>query len=503
MDDAIIPAITSKRGSIARAVLIRALASVCVLSPAACSSDTRSVSLPSFGDVSDAPPAIQTAAQAVVRIETAGSAATGSFVSPTGILLTNNHVLGVEVCPLEGCYAKITFLHQRHSAPQEPQTVFVVPLAVDVGLDIAAVQVSSNPGAAPMDTPHYLTLASRDPVSLQGAHIHVVGHPEGHLKKWAQGQVVDSDGTWVEFTAFSLPGSSGSPLLDDEGHMVGILHRGPTTLDLVSPSGVDVYSIGTASSAIIPAMGAPLPPTMWSINAQATDDDVAKHQVLYLNARAPNATVNATSRPVLTSLGVACDGALSRQNYLSPDDLERGLAPCTQAELWIECRADTKPGGFGVCPDDADGWLQRYQGVYDRWRALNGHLSLDMVSFGPAALTASESQGVSTGGLKLVAALSAADAPLDFTVAAYLAAFNIDAYAATAIADFVHGYGKVPGYALQATDIASAALWLNHNDKLTGPDAISFLKSLIGDDRVDVGSKLYIEDVLYRSGALE
>jgi hypothetical protein len=102
----------------------------------------------------------------VVRIHTAGSSATGSFISPTGILLTNNHVLGVDVCPREGCYAQITFLYQRHSAPQEPQTVFVVPLAVDVGLNMAALQVSSGPGATPMATPHYLTLASRDPGSL-------------------------------------------------------------------------------------------------------------------------------------------------------------------------------------------------------------------------------------------------------------------------------------------------------------------------------------------------
>src|SRR5207302_3942186 len=119
--------------------------------------------------------------QGVVRIRTAGSFATGSFISPTGILLTNNHVLGVEVCPQEGCYAEITFVYQRHSAPQQPQTVFVVPLAVDVGLDMAAVQVSTGPGGAAMDTPHYVTLASRDPRSLQGTHLYVAGPPEGHL----------------------------------------------------------------------------------------------------------------------------------------------------------------------------------------------------------------------------------------------------------------------------------------------------------------------------------
>jgi hypothetical protein len=473
------------------------------LSLAECSDGAQPVSLPSFRDVSEAPPPIQAAAQAVVRIHTPGSSATGSFISPTGILLTNNHVLGVEVCPVEGCYAQVTFLYQRHSAPQEPQTVYVVPLAVDVGLDMAALQVSSGPGAAPMDTPHYLTLASRDPGSLQGARIHVVGHPEGHLKKWTQGQVVDSDGTWISFTAYSLPGNSGSPLLDDQGHMVGILHRGPTSLDLVSSSGVDVFSIGTASSALIAAMSAPLPQSMWSIHAHGTDADIAKHQTLYLNARAPNSNVDAASRPVLSSLGVACDAGLARQDIVSPDDLANSLDPCTRAELWIECRTDATPGSWGVCPQDTTAWLDRYQSVYDHWRALNGELSLDMVSFGPAAMASSKAQGMSAGGQRLTVALSAAGPSLDFNIAAYLAAFNVDSYGATAIVDFVQGYGKVPGYPLQATDIASAALWLNQAGKMRGSDTISFLKALASDDRIDVGTKLFIEDVLYRSGALD
>ena len=29
-------------------------------------------------------------------------------MSPQGLLLTNNHVLGVDLCPIEGCFAQIT-----------------------------------------------------------------------------------------------------------------------------------------------------------------------------------------------------------------------------------------------------------------------------------------------------------------------------------------------------------------------------------------------------------
>jgi S1-C subfamily serine protease len=186
------------RGGHRRMTISGGLLAIAALPLVACSGNGGgSIALPSFSDVSDAPPAIRAAAQAVVRISTAGELATGSFISATGVLLTNNHVLGVDICPIEGCYAQITFLYQRHSARQTPQTVFVVP----VGLDMAVVQVYDRPGGPPLDTPSFLTLASRSPVSLVGTHVNVVGHPEGNLKKWTQGTVSDTDGTWILFTA--------------------------------------------------------------------------------------------------------------------------------------------------------------------------------------------------------------------------------------------------------------------------------------------------------------
>ena len=470
---------------------------------AGCSNHGPSVTLPGFKDVSDAPAVIQTAAKAVVKVGTSGEFATGSFISPHGVLLTNNHVLGVGICPLEGCYVEITFMQQRHSKPQQPQTVFVVPLAVDVGLDMAVVQVSDTPGGAPLDTPSFLTLDSRDAASLVGTHIHVVGHPEGHLKKWSEGEVVDINGAWISTTAFTLPGSSGSPILDDAGHLVGIEHRGPTSQDLGSNVGVDESSIGTASAALIAAMSAPLPPAMWSIAAPATDDDVVAHQVLYLNGHAKDATVSGMPKRVLSSLGSACDAALARNDFASPNDLASALAPCTDAMDWIECRSDAPAGGFGVCPDDVTAWRSRYQGVFDHWHELNGQLELAPIAFGDAALEAYKSNGQAVASQNLRQALGAAMTPLDFDVANYLAAFDVESYDGARLVDFLQGYSNVPGYALSGTSIASAMLWLNNNMAVSGPDVRTFLQRLAGDDNIDLGAKLYIEEVLYESGALD
>jgi V8-like Glu-specific endopeptidase len=467
-----------------------------------------SVHLPGFADVYQAPPAIQTAARAVVRIGTTGELATGSFISPNGILLTNNHVLGVGICPAEGCYAQLTFMYQRHSSNPVTESVFVKPIAVDIGLDMAVVQTydtSNNPLA----TPDYLTIDSHDPASLVGTHVHVVGHPEGHLKKWSQGEVIDTSGQWIWFSAYALPGNSGSPILDDDGHMVGILHRGPSSQDLISSNGVDEYSIGTASSALVAAMAAPLPASIWSTQTPTDDNGAVAHQQVYLNARVATAQVGGAPKQIIDSLGTACDAALAVQSYASPDDLESALAPCFEATAWIDCIQTTgnsgsaaSSPGFSVCPTDVAAWQQRYQSAFDALRMLNGMLELDLVTFAPEYLATSKQAGFASAAQNLQATLAAANPPLDFTIANVLAAFGVFSYQGTSLVDYVHNYGKVPGYGIAGTDIASTALWLFDNGAISRTDVLSVLQSLASDPNVDEGAKLYVEDELYQAHSI-
>jgi V8-like Glu-specific endopeptidase len=472
----------------------------------ACSSSSpvKEPDLPSFRNVTEAPAPIQTAARAVVRIGTTGEFGTGSFISPTGVLLTNNHILGVSICPREGCYAQLTFMHQHGSPPQDPQTVFVVPLAIDVGLDIAEMQVYVAPGAAQLATPDYLTLDAHDATSLQGTHIHVVGHPEGKLKKWSEGQVVDVDGSWIYSDAFSLPGNSGSPLLDDQGHMVGILHRGSTSQDMETSDGVDEFLIGSASAPIVAALAAPLPASLVSVAAPATDDDVLANELVYLNARTtsvPSAIDGDPARTVLSILGTACDAGLARQDYASPEDMAGALTPCTQAEAWIDCRADSTSTAFKVCPPDTDAWSTRYTGVSAHWRALNGELSLDELSFAPAYLAPSLAAARMIGSDTLQAALASANPILDFSLSNYLAAFDITSYQSKDLPTFILDYKSFPDYALAGTSIVNTALWLNTDGAMSGTDTIAFLRALGANDGIELGTKLAVEDVLYESGA--
>jgi V8-like Glu-specific endopeptidase len=468
-----------------------------------CSSDH--IDLPGFNDVTSAPAAIRRAARGVVLVGTAGAVATGSFVSESGVLLTNNHVLGDTVCPVEGCYVQLTWMYQRGEPRQQPQSVFAVPMAVNPGLDVAVVQLYAWAGGPKLSTPEHLTFRAVDPGSLLGTHVTVVGHPEGSLKKWTDGVVIDLDGNWFQSTAYILPGESGSPALDDGGNIVGIVHRGPTGEDLISSAGVNVYSVGTASGSIMAAMSMPLPTAMISTTAATTESAFLENDRVYLNAHVSTVTVESGPAAVLALLGQACDAGLAQQAYASPSDLDSALNPCYEASRWIDCRVDTTPAFYGVVcpsPSDAAAWANRFQSVNLCWRDMNGRLDLGLISFGIAALSGSMSAGKAAGALSLQQALSSAQPPLDFELAYYLAAFGITGYSGTRIVDYVKNYQAVSHYEYQATDVAAAAAWLYSNSALAKVDVLGLLSRLHDDPRVSVGTKLYIERVQYSFGAL-
>ena len=459
--------------------------------------------LPSFHEVNTAPAKIQTAAEAVVRIRMAAGYGTGAFISSSGLLLTNDHVLGDTVCPIEGCSIQLTFDFQIGKPVPTPMTVFAVPQSVDVGLDMAIAQIYDAPGGTPLATPSFLGFHDLDAASLLGTHVTVVGHPEGALKKWTDGQVVDAAGDWFTTDAYTLPGNSGSPMLDDNGEIVGLIHRGPTSEDLITDDSVDVYSIGTASASLSAAMSAPLPAEMISLAADTTVQGLIANDLVYLNGRATGASVGGTETNILGTLGQACDTALARTDFVSPDDLAAALQPCNDGQRWIECRYDETLPAYGVvCPSasDTSAWANRFQMMNQLWVAMNGNADLTPVSFGIAALSSSKAAGLSAGATSLDAAVTSAGQALDFSVANYLSAFAVPSYAGNDTLTWLRAYKTQPDYALYATSIASAFLWSTDNGRIDSTEARSVLADLAGNGNVTVGSNLYIQYQQYLRG---
>ena len=469
------------------------------------SSSTAGSDPPHLNDIVTATAAVQKAANAVVLIHTAGFLASGSFISGTGLLLTNNHVLGDTVCPREGCYVQITFMRQRGQQRQQPETVFAVPQSVDVGLDMAVVQMYDRPGGNELTTPEYLSFNAQTTSSLIGTHVTIIGHPDGRLKKWSDGVVFDANGDWFKSTNYSLPGNSGSPVVDDNGKIVGLIHRGPTAEDLFTSNGANLYSVCTASAPLVAAMTAPLPSVMISTAAATTAEQFLANDYVYLNAHAATVDADGATTTPLALLGKACDVALARQDFLSPDDLTSALTPCFHAQTWIECRTDANSVPYGVvCPTgtDASAWADRFRKMNSLQVAMNGAMDYYSVSFAMASLQTTMQAGYNAGAQSLQQAMSVTNPVLDFTGAYYLAAFDVGSYNSTYIKNYVANYQQVSNYGQQASYIALAGDWLWYFGSLQKTDLLPFLAQLYGDPNTSTGTKLLIEDIQYGLGAL-
>lgn len=478
----------------------------CALS--ACSDDDDKergpdITLPKFYDLPSAPTEIQTAAKAVVRLTTARYYGTGSFISENGLLLTNNHVLGETECPVEGCVVSVAVLHQIGEEPQDDQQYWATPVTFDAGLDIAILQLGPlDSDEPPLKTPSYLKFDEQTGEDLLGQRVTVVGHPEGALKKWSEGTVVEATGKWITTTNFILSGDSGSPILNDDGKIVGIVHRGPDDIDLISDEGVNVYTIGSPSAAIKAALNAPLPATAFSGTADTTEANALDYDSALLNAQQTTVSVAGTQVDLLDILGRACDLALNDKDYPSLEHLYSNLYPCFAAESWIDCRQDYAT--YPICPSDAERplWRERFQTLNAIQMAMTG--IVDYASIGPAIaqLENTYDEGVVAGTKSLQQVLDAASPTLNFELAYYLAMFEIADYDGTSVSAYITNYSKVPGYELGATSVAYAGSWLAGNRAISVPQLVTLLKSLMSDSKVDISAKLASESMLYSLGAL-
>jgi hypothetical protein len=195
-------------------------------------------------EMKTAPSAIARSSRAVVRIQSRNEAfGTGFFIAPNGFLVTNAHVVGPENCTREGCYVKLD-LQLDHEQTPETKEVFLVPKYTDSIQDLSIFSVfdpseGKFPGK-PFQGPEGLTFA--EGTSATGG-LYLAGHPFAGLKRWSVGTAVRQEGYWTHTDHFVPSGNSGSPILNDQGHISGFVHRardaGEETLDLfaVRPSG--------------------------------------------------------------------------------------------------------------------------------------------------------------------------------------------------------------------------------------------------------------------------
>jgi Trypsin-like peptidase domain len=153
--------------------------------------------------VAHAKPAI---VQLEVRTEHGFKSGTGFFVSPDGYLVTNAHVIA-------GALNENDFV----ATATDGTHYFVERIAyVDQDADIAIVKFDCS-GVA------YLEPDLHDDVA-EGQTVLVIGNPEGLQGTVSNGLVaaIRKDPDLIQITAPISPGSSGSPVLNEDGRVVGV-----------------------------------------------------------------------------------------------------------------------------------------------------------------------------------------------------------------------------------------------------------------------------------------
>lgn len=159
---------------------------------------------------------------------------TGSLVSPR-LLLTNNHVLESAA---DAADSRVEFDYQvdpdgvpLHSVSfaLDPDAFFIT----DPELDYSLVAVIERAGGRELAEFGWNRLIAAEGKVLRGEKVNIVQHPGGEPKQLAlrENKVVDLLERFIHYQTDTAPGSSGSPVFNDEWQLIALHHSGVPKTD--------------------------------------------------------------------------------------------------------------------------------------------------------------------------------------------------------------------------------------------------------------------------------
>lgn len=181
------------------------------------------------------------AARSVGRISVRGPRGsgygTGFLVSPR-LLLTNHHVLGDET---EAAASYVEFDYQAgldgkplatKAFAFDPGAFFLSSPATELDFTLVAVDPAGTRGDD-LAAFGFLELIEQDGKVVLGEFVDVIQHPNGEPKQLAlrENQIVDRLERFLHYETDTAPGSSGSPVFNDQWELVALHHSGVPEVD--------------------------------------------------------------------------------------------------------------------------------------------------------------------------------------------------------------------------------------------------------------------------------
>ncbi|MBI4403143.1 MAG: trypsin-like peptidase domain-containing protein [Deltaproteobacteria bacterium] len=489
-----------------------------VLVVAGCGKDREIIKLqvPKYDEmknVSEAPEPLKRAAQAVIKLEAFnGGGGTASFISPDGLILTNNHVLGLGIdgstCAREGCFVNISYDFQIGKKSRTVQ-VFAEPVQVSAEMDAAIHQLwTDSSKTRKVASPHHLDIEPQTPEQLLGRNINVVGHPLLSVKKWSFGEVYHQHGTWFCATNYVLPGNSGSPYLNDRGNIVGLHHRSSGSNGSITRRDVLYNAIGTASSEFSVLLAAPNRSDLfYSIKQAHTLSDVADNHQAYLMAHTGEALLD-DGRKIhpLEVLAQKCDEGLKISHFSSPEQMEKKLGECSKAWSWLNCHSPEDGKGYKTCPVGAEKekWGERFIKAAQKAHAFNAYRSYAWL-VSPWRLEESKQASVQRQREILNDFTKRTAVPLSFELAYYLIDANGSdvTYRGLSVADFIKNYRNHPKYEYHYDWIIEGHAALYDWDAFSPEAFAKAIGAMFDDENLNIASKLDLEKMAYQIGLLK
>ncbi|MDF2736258.1 MAG: nucA [Nitrososphaeraceae archaeon] len=160
---------------------------------------------------------------------------TGFMISPS-LLMTNNHVLSTP----EDCKKSLAQFHYEKG--ENNRTIPTVEFSLDPNkffytneeLDFTLVAVNSKSlNDQPLSNMNYLKLLKEEGKAIIGEYVTIIQHPRGEPKQLAirENRVIDILPNFVHSATDTFPGSSGSPVFNDQWNVVSLHHSGVPKMD--------------------------------------------------------------------------------------------------------------------------------------------------------------------------------------------------------------------------------------------------------------------------------